>query len=647
MCGIAGASFEPGVDGATVVTSMLDMLKHRGPDDHGVWSSSPAGVFLGQRRLAVLDLSEAGKQPMHSASGRFTLVYNGEIYNYLDLRSQLEKHHGGPIPWRGHSDTEALLAGFEAWGIESTLKKANGMFALAVWDVAERRLSLARDRMGEKPLYFGWIGGRIAFASELKAMIGVPGWNPRMCDQQIRGFLYSGYVRGHLSAIEGIYRLPPGTILSIGEMQLSTPMSWEQLSAYILTFWSLEAAARHGIENPFQGDFSRASELVERLLIDAVSVRTIADVPLGAFLSGGVDSSLIVALMQRISNHPIRTYSIGFSEQGFDEAPFAREVARHLGTDHTEFYVGAQEAGAVIPELQQIFDEPFADQSAIPTLLCARLARRDVTVSLSGDGGDELFAGYGRYGAILPLWRRLSMLPPGGRRLLSSAIGFGARAAASIDGLAPGKQISFRANRLAQRIAASSLDELRQNFISGANSWELNEGSGSGVAITRVPRFIMDPLRNLLYGDQIDYLPDNILVKLDRTSMAVSLESRVPFLDHRLVELSWSLPNSFLHRNVSGKTILRDILFRHVPRALIERPKQGFSPPIDLWLRGPLREWAADLLSTSSLKNLPMVNTAVVSRLWRDHQSSRIEAGYALWNVLMLAGWRNRMSALD
>jgi asparagine synthase (glutamine-hydrolysing) len=640
MCGIAGLLDHSEAARATVA-AMLAAIAHRGPDDEGIWIDAGSGIAFGHRRLSIIDTSAAGHQPMPSASGRFVVTYNGEIYNYAELRGALEREGAAPA-WSGHSDTEVMLAGFEAWGIEETLRRCNGMFALAVWDRERSELTLARDRMGEKPLYFGWIDGRFGFASELKAIACMQGWTARMAPEAIASFLKCGYVRGPQSAIAGIYRLPPGCALTLPLQDLRTPHGWDWVAARIMHYWSLRQSAIAGIDSPLMDDASTLDSL-EALLADAVRLRMVADVPLGAFLSGGIDSSLVVALMQARSAQAVRTFSIGFDDPAHDEAPHARAVARHLGTDHTELYVGPDDALALVPRLAATFDEPFADHSQIPTMLVSALARQQVTVALSGDGGDELFAGYGRYFAILNLWRGLRRLPPPLRRTAAPALAAMAGAARRLPGT---QDLPHRLDRLAERIRAGDADALRLSFIGGAGVSRLLAGPPArDPGHSLPPTEMRDTLQRLMYADQSDYLPDDILHKVDRASMACALESRVPLLDHRVVEFAWRLPATMLVDRGAGKQPLRRILERHVPRALFDRPKQGFAPPMAEWLRGPLREWAESLLSREALRELPLLDADGVRTLWRAHLERRMDAGISLWSVLMLADWRRRFRA--
>lgn len=640
MCGIAGL-VDSSDAALPVLELMLDRLAHRGPDDSGTWHDDDSGMALGHHRLSIIDLSPTGHQPMVSVSQRHVLTYNGEIYNHAELRRELDSTDSA-LAWRGTSDTETLLAAIEVWGIKTALERSNGMFAFALWDRQQRCLTLARDRMGEKPLYFGWVAGRFAFASELKAFTQLPGWAPRMHAPAITAFLRAGYVRGFESAVTGIFRLPPGCLLQLSLDELHRPHDGAWLTTRLKPYWSLQAVATEGVSRPIH-DASDATEQLEALLREAVAMRMMADVPLGAFLSGGIDSSLVTALMQAQSARPIRTFSIGFHEPRFDEAPFARAVADHLGTDHTELYVDTQAALDLVPTLAETFDEPFADFSQLPTLLVSQLARQHVTVALTGDGGDELLAGYQRYFAILKLWRMLQPLPPALRRAAALACGATARLLAPLPlGGGPAGLLPFRFSRLAERLAAPEIDAMRLSFIGGAGHAHITRSGHHNMPGLLAPTTLHEPLRQLMFGDQNDYLPDDILFKVDRAAMAHSLETRVPLLDHRVVALSWRLATPLLATGGRGKQPLRRILENHLPRNLFERPKQGFSPPMDSWLRGPLREWAETRLSEHSLRELPMLDAVEVRAIWKAHLSGRMNAAYALWNVLMLTDWRER-----
>jgi asparagine synthase (glutamine-hydrolysing) len=638
MCGIAGLLATLDTT-SSLLGQMLGRLSHRGPDDNGVWWDSNCGIGLGHRRLSIIDLSPAGHQPMLSASQRYVLVYNGEVYNHEALRRELDST-GLMTAWRGTSDTETLLAAMEIFGVESALERCNGMFAFALWDRQQRCLVLARDRMGEKPLYFGWIAGRFVFASELKALASLPGWAPHMHVPSVTGFLHTGYVRGLESAVAGVFRLPPGCLLRLSLDDLETPRDAEWLASKLEPYWSLPAVATDGLSHPIH-DTGEAARQLEVLLRDAVAMRMAADVPLGAFLSGGIDSSLVTALMQTQSALPVRTFSIGFHEPRFDEAPFARAVAKHLGTEHTELYVDAQAALDLVPSLAEVFDEPFADFSQLPTLLVSQLARQHVTVALTGDGGDELFAGYQRYFAILALWRVLQPLPLTLRRASGLACSAAARLLAQLpSSREPVNSLLFRFSRLVERMAAPDIDAMRLSFIAGAGHARITPNArGNAPSVLPHPAF-HEPLRRLMFGDQVDYLPDDILFKVDRAAMAHSLETRIPLLDHRVVALSWQLATPLLATGGKGKQPLRRILEKYVPASMFERPKHGFAPPMDAWLRGPLREWAEERLSEKSLRELPMLNSGEVRNIWKAHISGRVNAAYVLWNVLMLTDWR-------
>lgn len=642
MCGIAGildptcSLGESKLEG--VARSMSDTLRHRGPDGDGVWVDAAAGLGLGHRRLAIIDLSDEGLQPMHSADGRWVVTYNGEIYNFRELRKDLEHLGHG---FRGHSDTEVFLAAVQEWGPQDALTRCNGMFALALWDRRERTLLLARDRMGEKPLYYGWVGGMFAFASELKALRRVPGFSATINRDALALYLRHNYVPGPRSIYEGIAKLPAGQFLEVGvgrPDRAPTP------------YWSLQAAAEDGLRRPL--DRGDVVDQLEALARDAISLRMVADVPLGAFLSGGIDSSAVVALMQTQSTLPVRTFSIGFHESAYDEAVHARQVASHLGTDHTELYVSPGEAQAVIPRLPDIYDEPFADSSQIPTFLVSEMARRDVTVALSGDGGDELFAGYDRYRWARRIDHFRRTIPGPARRRLASALlrrpperlGLSAARAARLlrRDLSPDR-LGARIHRGAQLLKADTSMALYHQLMSHWTSPQgvVIGGKESGTIfgdpsrVAQLPTFV----DQMTYLDSGSYLPDDILTKVDRASMAVSLEARVPFLDHRLVELAWKIPTDMkLHRS-GAKWALRQVLYRHVPRGLVDRPKMGFGVPIDSWLRGPLRDWAESLLGEDRLRSEGYFRPEPIRVLWQAHLDGRLAAEYHLWDVLMFQAW--------
>jgi asparagine synthase (glutamine-hydrolysing) len=628
---------------------MAGTLVHRGPDDAGVWVDETVGLALAHRRLSILDLSPAGHQPMVSRSGRYVIAFNGEVYNHQALRDELEKLGSGDTAWRGHSDTETLLAAFEAWGVEEALKRTVGMFAIALWDRETRTLTLARDRMGEKPLYYGWVRGALVFGSELKAIRAFPGFDNGIERRALALFMRHNYVPAPWSIYENIWKLPPGCYAQFAEL----PSSPDQ--GNITPYWSLREVAEAGLREPFAGGEAEAVEELDRLLRRSLSGQMIADVPLGAFLSGGIDSSTVVAVMQAMSPRPVKTFTIGFHEGEYDEARHAGAVARHLGTEHTEWYVTPQDALDVIPKLPQLYDEPFADSSQIPTHLVSMLARRHVTVALSGDGGDELFGGYTRYFLAASLWRRLSALPRGARKLAARGIRALAPAAwnrvyAAVSWALPQRyRLRLPGDKLhkgADILAAAQTPEAV--YLRLVSHWEYPSAVVLGAEEPATP--ITDPAawlhcpdfeRRMMYLDAVTYLPDDILVKVDRAAMGVSLETRVPLLDHRLVEFAWRVPLSMKIRDGQGKWLLRQVLYRYVPKDLIERPKMGFGVPIEHWLRGPLKEWAEDLLSEARLARADFFDPAPIRLRWEEHLSGRRNWAYYLWDVLMFEAWRD------
>lgn len=644
MCGLAGFLNAPGllIDEAARATavSMRDTLVHRGPDDAGVWVDGASGVAMAHRRLSVLDLSPEGHQPMLSTDGRFVLVYNGEVYNHAELRRELSSRSHR---FRGHSDTEVMLAAFMEWGVAEAVRRFNGMFAFAAWDTRHRQLYLSRDRMGEKPLYYGWMGSTLVFASELKAVRAHPAFRGDVSREALALYMRYGYVPAPYSIYAGLSTLPAGTLATVAP----TAPGRVDLRPY----WSLRDAVVSGRRSPFSGDANEAVAELERLLLDAVRLRMHADVPLGAFLSGGIDSSTVVALMQAQSSLPVRTFTIGFADQDFDEAKDAKRVARHLGTDHTELYLGAQDALDVIPRIPELYDEPFADASQIPTFLVAQLARRHVTVSVSGDGGDELFGGYVRYQLGADAWAWGNKLPPSMRRGLGSGLGRASPAAigalyAGLSWLLPARlrqrNPADKVRKLADLLSAESQEDVYLRLVS---HWQEPGAVVIGAAEPRtaarredLPE-IEDARERMMYRDALTYLPDDILVKVDRATMAVSLEARVPLLDHRVVELAWRLPASIKVRDGESKWILRQVLHRHVPAELVQRPKAGFSVPIDAWLRGALRPWAEDLLSEERLRAEGFFDPGPIRRALSEHLSGAHNRQSQLWNVLMFQAW--------
>ena len=657
-----------------VATGMAKAIAHRGPDDAGAWADVSCGIALGHQRLSIVDLSPAGRQPMVSCRGRYVIAFNGEIYNHLALREELENiasrvsHEINGLHWRGHSDTETLLSGFEAWGVEATLQKAVGMFAFALWDKLTQTLTLARDRLGEKPLYYGWINGAFVFGSELKALRAYPGFANPICRQALAQYLRFMYVPAPRSIYQGIYKLEPGCLLTMkGKQPVSAPSQPMQPcsgteqnygNVQIKRWWSLADAVINGAQNPISNEKEGLDQL-EAHLIDAVRLQSLADVPLGAFLSGGVDSSTIVALMQQQSSRPVKTFTIGFDEAGFDESPYAKAIADHLGTEHYELRVTAQMAKSVISSLPDMYDEPFADSSQIPTNLVSQLARQNVTVALSGDAGDELFGGYSRYFWVPRIWSRLSILPTPARKYVGKAL-----AAVPVDTWdylgSPlfGKslyvtRLGDKVHRMADRMRhVKSMDELYRSLVSEwADPADLVLGENGEPVIE--PKSLLDlplPLPDMLqplpmmYQDSMTYLADDILCKVDRAAMACSLETRVPFLDHRVVELAWQLPLNMKVRGNTGKWALRQLLYKHVPKELIERPKAGFAIPIGQWLRGPLRDWAESLINEQRLISEGYLRPAPISKVWAEHLSGRRDHTAKIWSVLMFQAWLEKNS---
>ncbi len=646
-------------------------IAHRGPDDGGVWADDSAGICLSHRRLSIVDLSAAGHQPMHSASQRYVMAFNGEIYNHMKLRTALEAQ-GRSTPWRGHSDTETLLASCEAWGIEATLHKTVGMFAFALWDTQNKTLTLARDRFGEKPLYYGWVGSggnaAFVFGSELKALRAYPGFANPVSREALALYMRFSYVPAPHSIYQNIFKLEPGCMLTVSDgipiahVTPNAPLRPPALLGGLTMhrWWALADVVSAGAKNQIT-DEGHALQALEQRLKAAVQLQSLADVPLGAFLSGGVDSSIIVALMQQQSTRPVKTFTVGFEEAGFDESPHARAVAQHLGTDHTELFVTASEAQAVLPHLPVMYDEPFADSSQIPTHLVCKAARQQVTVALSGDAGDELFGGYNRYFWGPRIWNRLAWLPYPMRQALGTAIrsvpvtGWNALskpANAFLPGSNGISQAGDKAHKLAARLlGVRNMDDL---YLSLVSEWQdpasVVRGERDSVVV-EPSSLLADPMPQhglagtancplrMMYRDSTTYLPDDILCKVDRAAMAISLETRVPFLDHSVAELAWQLPLHMKIRGNEGKWALRQVLYRYVPRELIDRPKAGFGIPVGQWLCGPLRDWAESLLNEKRLQTEGYFYPIPIRTKWAEHLSGRRDHTSSLWAVLMFQAW--------
>lgn len=650
MCGIAGFIDRALASDAAVGLGrrMAATIVHRGPDDEGVWNDPETGIVLAHRRLAILDLSPAGHQPMVSQDERFTIAFNGEIYNHEDIRTELLQE--GLQQWRGHSDTEVFLAAISHWGMKAALDRCVGMFAFSLWDRREKRLSLVRDRIGEKPLYFARLGQAFVFASELKALRIHPAWSQEIDRGSLALLMRHGYVPAPYTIFQGVQKLRPGHILVL-EDGANEP----RIEAY----WSTSAAARRGHLQPFDGSPSEAVEKLESLIRASLQGQMMADVPLGAFLSGGIDSSTIVALMQVMSNKPIRTFSIGFNVPGYNEAEHAKKVAHHLGTSHTELYITEREALEVVPQLPSMYCEPFSDSSQIPTYLVSKLARQHVTVSLSGDAGDELFSGYTRYGLTEQIWGKLSLLPQRLRRRVADLTtwpspSFYDRLAEPVMRRMPTNwrhgQVGDRIHKAANLLALQSIDDVYLRLCSQCpDPTEIVIGGHEPPTMLSglEPLPQLGSVERMMYIDMMSYLPDDILVKVDRAAMAASLETRIPLLDHRIVEFAMSLPLSISRAGGTTKWPLRQILCRYVPKALVERPKMGFGIPIDQWLRGALRDWAETLLSENRLRQEGFFRPDVIRQVWEEHLSGRRNHQYYLWNVLLFQAWLSDRSFLN
>lgn len=652
MCGVAG--YWAGGDkfrgdiADEILTHMSDALIHRGPDSSDNWSDPKSGVALAQRRLAIIDLSDAGTQPMHSASGRYVITYNGEIYNFEVLRAELEQS-GNAHSWRGHSDTEVLLAAIEAWGLEKALQKSFGMFAIALWDHKKQTLSIARDRLGEKPLYYCKSKDNLLFASELKALIRFPTFEPILDQKAVSAYLQLSYVPAQTSIYKGVHKLAPGTIA-----EFSNAVAEPE----VISYWKLSNITETQRREVGDISYEGAVNELEDILSEVVSSQMLSDVPLGSFLSGGIDSSLVTAIMQANSNAPINTFSIGFSNNQFNESEHARQVANHLGTNHTEFMVSERDALDVIPDLPQIYDEPFADSSQIPTVLLSRLAKEKVTVALTGDGGDEGFGGYNRHIFGPALWNKISKTP----QFLKSAIATSAFASQGLVTKSDGLFASVFAklglpvtmvNKLSKFALLAKMSKSFEDFyIKTVSTWPAQYELFDEVQLHSIfDAFKFDALGNsashIMALDAMTYLPNDILVKVDRASMSASLETRAPLLDVRIFEFAWRLPEQYLIKDKSGKRVLKSLLYKHVPKDIIDRPKQGFAIPLDTWLRGELREWADAGISEYCAHQCEDEEAQTLKAIWGDHQSGSQNNSSAIWSVLMLNCWINSNSVND
>jgi asparagine synthase (glutamine-hydrolysing) len=647
MCGIAGSigpAWRP-EQWRAALDAMQATLRHRGPDDSGIWFDAVAGVGLCHRRLSIIDLSREGRQPMQSPSGRYVIVYNGEVYNYRQIRTQLADE---PIAWRGDSDTEVVLAAIERWGLRAALERFNGMFAFALWDRRRRSLSLVRDRMGIKPLYLGRTRrGDVVFGSELKALRSHPDFEAGIDRRSLTLFLRFNCIPAPHTIYTGVEKVLPGQIVTIPLAAYGDSARWGREA-----YWSIDDIVENGLNTPFEGDGTEAADQLEALLADAVALRMVSDVPLGAFLSGGVDSSTVVALMQSQSSRPIKTFTIGLTDSVYDEAQDARRVARALNTDHTELVLSPRDVLDAVPRIPLIYDEPFSDDSQLPTLLVSELTRRHVTVSLSGDGGDELFGGYNRHNWGLRLAGVIDAVPASARRVgarLLTALPPGRWDSLSIAAYpwlprrarlrTPGEKLHKLAEALSAPDARGLYGRLVSHWQDPASVVVGGEEPPMPARRQRLWELPPDLPHRMMALDAVTYLPDDILVKLDRASMAVALEARVPLIDYRLVAFAWRLPLDMkINRGVS-KWILRQVLYRHVDRSLVDRPKMGFAVPVHHWLRNELKDWAAALLDPGRLRQEGFFDPQQVQDKWSAHQSGRMNWRYHLWDILMFQAW--------
>ena len=650
MCGLTGFLSDSSIkfnNFSNQLKPMVDSISHRGPDDDGFWIDEKSRVAIGHRRLSVQDLSFAGHQPMCSSSGRYVIAFNGEIYNHLNLRERLDIESDNSKKWVGHSDTETLLSCFEAWGVEATLKEISGMFAIALYDTKHNVFYLIRDRMGEKPLYYGWSGNVFLFGSELKSIKAFQGFSVEVDRNALALYLKYDYIPTPYSIYKDIKKLPQGSYFKIS----MDDNGWSQKCPFIIKrYWFMEDVAKSGKEeNKYIGFEKDAIQKLDDLLSKSVKQQMISDVPLGAFLSGGIDSSVVVALMQKHSDRKVKTFTIGFKEKNYNEAEYAKKVALHLGTDHTELYITPEQAMDVISRLPKIYDEPFSDSSQLPTFLVSEMARKHVTVSLSGDGGDELFGGYGRYFMANKIWLKIEKIPLTIRKLISKGITL---LSPKIWDYLINSAFKFMPSRfrmshpgdkiykLSKMLTANNINDIYEGLVTHWNNpFEVVLGSKERNSESNKDIYFINSEDEMMFLDSISYLPDDILVKVDRAAMSVSLETRAPFLDKDVVEFAWQLPLNMKIRDSKGKWILRKVLDGYIPNKLVDRPKMGFGVPIDSWLRGPLREWAEDLLSEQRLKHDGYFNVEAIRQKWNEHLSGNRNWQYHLWSVLMFQIW--------